>query len=172
MFRRHRRSLQRSRLTLYGPSAVLLAVALLIAGCGGPPGEDAGLSGQLHEALAASKQGDLVDLSGVFDGDWDRIVLFEGQPTESMAREALGFEWVGQEPDIGDGVTIAIVEGETVTRWAYLPAANDAATGEYVGIQFGPEEGWIVVDPSNTRFEVLIAGGSGFPTTICYPQCS
>ncbi len=146
--------------------ALLLAVA---AACTSPAGEEVELSDGIFDAVSDASVGELVDLGPLLGSNWDRIVLFDGDPGVATIREALGSDWPGYAPGMRDGTTIALIRDGSIARWAYVPAINDATEGRLV--DFEMVGGWIDVNPARAMFVVKSRETSG-PVRLCYELCA
>lgn len=126
---------------------LMVAMVPMLGSCLEPSGKDDGLDQAIHDAAVAVQIGDVVDLDAAWGGDWDRLLVFDGQPASYMIDDALGFHWSGYTPSMGDGTTILMVDGSSVVRWAYLPAMNDATQGDFV--EFDLAEPWVEIRPGD-----------------------
>jgi hypothetical protein len=117
----------------------------------------------------AVRPGEVVDLAPAWGDDWDRLLIFDGEPPEPTIDSALGFHWSNYTPSMGDGTTILMVQGSSVVRWGYLPAMNDAREGQYTEFMLaGP---WVELHPDEPTAIIRGDGPVPGPIILCVEVC-
>jgi hypothetical protein len=135
-------------------------LALGVTGCG-----DDSLARRIYAAAVAHPEESQVDLGALIGGEWDRLVVFSGEPPVTVVDDALGFHWDGYASGMGDGWIVVAAKAESVVSWSYVPWRG-SADGE--AVEFWMNGWWVDATHADGNF-TIVEFAPGHRLVLCRP---
>ncbi len=113
-----------------------------------PPGERPELGVRIQTAAAALGDGEALDINNFTNFTWQRLIVLPAYAPDSVARQALGFEWPAERLPSSDNdawTTLIFADDGRVVAWCQLESSRVNFHSE---LYAGP----LVVAASQARF--------------------